>query len=235
MKRSLAALAVLALTLPAQAGPIADFDTAYDAAWANYRQALFATNSGDAAASAAARTALSDQWSALIEAWEATPPPQYADDPGFADTLEQVAWLINKSSGQIVEGDLHGAHVTLEGIRAELAALHERNHIETFSDRMNAYHGVMEQVLASDLTTLDAAGIDRVQEQAALLAFLAKDLLSAPPPAYWDNPEFGALSEAFQASVTAFQDAARSGDPRAIRAAAKGLKKPYAKLFLTFG
>ncbi|MEZ5716097.1 MAG: hypothetical protein R3D85_13565 [Paracoccaceae bacterium] len=235
MKPSLAALAFLALTLPARAGPVADFNAAYDAAWASYRQALFATNAGDTAASARARNALSDQWRALIDAWESTPPPHYADDPGFADTLEQVAWLINKSSGQIVEGDLHGAHETLEGIRDELAALHERNRIETFSDRMNAYHSMMEQVLRTDLSALDAAAIDRVQEDAALLAFLARDLLSSPPPAYWDNPDFDPLSQAFQASVAAFQDAARSGDPQAIRAAAAGLKKPYAKLFLKFG
>ncbi|MDQ2090620.1 hypothetical protein [Marimonas arenosa] len=229
------ALALLFAPLAATAGPVADFETAYRDAYATYRKALFLTNSGDTAGSAEAAHALSDKWTALRDSWEAAPPPHYEDDPGWRDTLVQVAWLINRSSGQIVEGDLNGAHETLEGVREELAALHDRNGIESFSDRMNAYHAEMEHVLMTDLSTLDAAAIDALQERAALLHYLARDLLAAPPPEGRDNPDFDALAKTFEASVAAFLAAARAGDAEAIRKAAAGLKKPYARLFVKFG
>ena len=234
MKR-LFTLAALLLAQSALAGPVADFETAYRAAYADYRQALFATNAGDAAASAAARSALSDRWTALRDRWEAAPPPHFEDDPGFTDTLAQVAWLINRSSGLIAEGNLHAAHETLEAIRDELSALHTRNRIETFSDRMNAYHAEMEHVLATDLSTLDAAAVAGLRERAALLDYLARDILSEPPPEGRNNPAYDALTVPFAASAAAFLAAARAGDPAAIRAAVKGLRKPYAMLFVKFG
>lgn len=237
MKRPVLSLALAALfsPLPVAAGPVSEFEAAYRDAYATYRAALFKTNSGDAAGSAMVGNALSEKWTALLDTWEAAPPPHYEDDPGFSDTLEQVAWLISKSSGEIVEGDLHGAHETLEGVREELAALHARNNIETFSDRMNAYHAEMEHVLMTDLSTLDAAAIDMLQERAAILDYLARDLLSSPPPGGRDSPEYTALEAAFEASVAQLLAATRAGDPAAIREAVKGLKKPYAMLFVKFG
>ena len=73
------------------------------------------------------------------------------------------------------------SHATLEAVREAFGALHARNGIETFSDRMNAYHAQMEHILGLDLSALDAAGKQAMLEQAAVLAYLAQDVLAGPP------------------------------------------------------
>lgn len=234
MKPVLSALALAALLWPAAAlsGPVRDFEQAYADMYASYRAALFMTNTGDAAASEKSHAALRMKWDSLGHDWAQTPPPHYADDPAWGLTLLGVAGLIDASGEQIAAGQLPQAHETLEGIRDALGDLHARNDIETFSDRMNAYHAEMEHVLAMDLAMIDRAAM---VERAAVLDYLARDLLAAPPHGADGDPAFAEASAPFAASVAAFLAAARSGDPAAIRAAVAGLRKPYAKLFLKFG
>ena len=100
---------------------------------------------------------------------------------------------------------------------------------------MNAYHAEMEVILGIDLSAMDAAAKQVLLEHAAVLAYLAEDVLSAPPPAAPGNPEYAPLADAVQNSVDQFLAAARSGDEAALRSAIGGLKVPYSKLFLKFG
>lgn len=69
---------------------------------------------------------------------------------------------------EIAVDDLPKAHVTLEGIRSEIGELHDRNGMVSFSDRMNAYHARMEEVLALDLANLPESGIAVLQDHAAM-------------------------------------------------------------------
>lgn len=84
---------------------------------------------------------------------EATnPPPQYEDDGGFANTLKAVETLTAEAQGKVngckVEGgNLAKAHEALEGVRAQFGALHLRNGLHGFSDRMNACQARMVEVL----------------------------------------------------------------------------------------
>ncbi|WP_137701204.1 hypothetical protein [Marimonas lutisalis] len=224
----------LAFANPANAGPVADFEAQYRDAYASYRAALFTTNSGDAAAAEKATNSFSEKWQALIDAW-GNPPPHLENDDEYATTMLAVTAILVFARAQIGQGDLPGAHETLEGVRDLLSDLHARNAIETFSDRMNAYHAEMEHVLASDLSALDDAGIATLRERAAVLDYLARDLVGTPPPGAAGTPEYEALIKAFTTSVQELLTATRAGDAAAIKAAIGGLKKPYARLFLKFG
>ena len=236
MKRLLASAFVLSLGLaPALAGPVADFETAYDVAYANYRGALFATNSGDAAKSVAALAQFDSTWTGLMTQYRASPPPQYEADPFWDQTMQEVTDLLDRARTEAAAGDLPVAHETLEGIRESLGSLHARNAVETFSDRMNAYHAEMEVILGIDTSGMGSAVKQSLLEHSAVLAYLAADVLDAPPAAAIDNAEFAALAAAMQASVDKFVSAARSGDEAALLAAVGGLKVPYSKLFLKFG
>lgn len=231
---SLVLAAVLAAGA-ASAGPVSDFEVAHREMYATYRAALFQTNGGKAAESAAAISELEAQLSALSATYGAAPPPQYADDPLWTETLDAAAALVGTAAGQIGAGHLAEAHETLEGVRDLFGDLHARNGVETFSDRMNAYHAEMEHVLAMDLAQVGPEQMGPVLERAAVLDYLARDVLGAPPEEAAGDPAYAALAEAFSASVDAFLEAARSGDPERVRAAAGGLKVPYSKLFLKFG
>lgn len=220
---------------PAISGPVADFEAAYAEMYAGYRTALFATNAGNAEKSTAALGGLQKHWDALVQTYGQTPPPQYEDDPMWSETVAEVSGSIAKAGEAVAAGDLPASHETLEAVREAFSALHARNGIETFSDRMNAYHAEMERVLSVDLSALDAAASQTMLEHAAVLAYLAQDVLSAPAAGAADDPDYAPLSAAFQASVDAFVTAARAGDEAAIKAAVGGLKVPYSKFFLKFG
>lgn len=228
-------IAVLACLSPAFAGPVTDFESAYGEMYTGYRSALFATNSGSAEKSTAAMQGLGTQWDSLVATYGQTPPPQYEADPKWNETIAAVSESISKASEAVAKGDFPASHATLEGVREAFSALHARNGIETFSDRMNAYHAEMEQILGLDLSVTDPSTKQKVLEHAAVLAYLAQDVLSAPPANAEGNADYASLSAAMQASVDQLLAAARAGDEAAIKTAVGGLKVPYSKFFLKFG
>lgn len=229
MKRLLATAFVLSLTVaPVVAGPVADFENSYNVAYFSYRTALFATNTGE---SVGALKQLENNWTGLMTQYRASPPPQFEADPLWDQPIEDVTSLLDRSKAQADTG----AHETLEGIREALGALHARNHVETFSDRMNAYHTEMEVILSNDTANMDVDVKRALLEHSTVLAYLATDVLSAPPAAAPESPEFATLAAGLQTSVDPFVDAARSGDDAALLAAIGALKVPYSKLFLKFG
>ena len=231
----LAAAAGLTLALigSASAGPVSDFETAMRGAYADYRGALFQTNANKPEAAVQAVDAFKQKWAALAAA-NVTAPPQYADDPAYTETLAKVAAITDKAATEVAAGKLPEAHATLEAIRFEIGGLHERNGIVGFSDRMNAYHAKMEDVLGKDYSGFDAAGLGALREDAAVLAYLAADI-KAYPPAEAADPAYGKLLDGMTDSVTKLANAARAGDPAATKSALDGLKVPYSKLFLKFG
>lgn len=228
-----AAALVLAFVGSASAGPVAEFETALRAAYADYRAALFQTNAGQPQAAVKAVDAFRRKWTALVAANPAA-PPQYADDPAYAATLAKVAATADIAAGEVAAGELPKAHETLEAIRFQIGGLHERNGIVGFSDRMNAYHAKMEEVLGKDYGGFDAAGLGALREDAAVLTWLAADI-SAHPPAEASDPAYGKLLDSLVDSVTRLSAAARSGDVAAAKSALGSLKAPYSKLFLKFG
>ncbi|MEQ8696814.1 MAG: hypothetical protein RLT05_09690 [Bauldia litoralis] len=222
------------LAAVAHAGPVGDFEGNLRAAYADYRSALFFTNTSDPDKASSAIDGFQEKWSALAND-NAGAPPQYADDPDYAATLAAVAGIADTAAGEVAAGKLGEAHETLEAIRDQIGHLHERNGIVTFSDRMNAYHAEMERVLGSDYGTFDAEALGRLREDAAILAYLADDIVAHPPAGAPADPAFVAALKPFEASVMALRQAARSGDAAAARKAVGGLKGPYSKLFLKFG
>lgn len=236
MRRHIFATTILAVGIggAATAGPVADFETTFRGVYGNYRTALFATNSGDAAKSAKAVAAFEDGWAALIADHGDNPPPQYADDPAWGDTLASVQARLANAQADVAAGTLPAAHEALEGIRDDIGALHDRNGIETFSDRMNAYHAAMEEILAIDPASVDAALVPHLLQEAGVLAYLAADIAAHPAPEA-AHDAYAPLASAFQASVAGFVTAVESADPDTIRAGMAGLKVPYSKFFLMFG
>ncbi|MGC9371594.1 MAG: hypothetical protein ACP5DX_18845, partial [Paracoccaceae bacterium] len=183
---------------------------------------------------AKALAGLARKWDGLSADWATSPPPQYADDPAYAETLARVETTIAAAADQVAAGDLPGAHETLEAVRDALGELHLRNGIVTFSDRMNAYHARMEHVLMTDYAAMGEAALGLLREEAAVLAYLADDIAAHPAPEA-DDPDFSPRLAALRKSVQALQEATRAGDLEAALAAARGLKKPFSQFFVKFG
>lgn len=229
---SLSAIALLVGSTMAFAGPVEDFETALRESYGDYRMALFATNSGDAAKSAKATGAFATSWAALSASYGTTPPPQYETDAAYAETFAAVQAQIDAAQADIDAGALPKAHEALEGVRGAIGSLHERNDIASFSDRMNAYHAAMEEVLGLDLATADAVTL---AEHAGVMGYLAAEIVRLPAPEAAGNADYANLQDAFTASVKAYSAAVKAGDAAAIKVAVDGLKVPYSKFFLMFG
>lgn len=217
------------------AGPVSEFEASYRAMYASYRAALFATNAGDPAKATEALAGFADEWTALTATYAAAPPPQYADDPLWSETIAAVNTSVDEAVSSVAAGKLPEAHEILEGTRENFSELHARNGIETFSDRMNAYHAEMEVILGMDAGALDAASMPALFENAGVLAYLAQDVLVAPPAEAAGNDKYAKLAGEFDASVAAFVAAVRAADIAAVQSAAANLKPAYSKFFLNFG
>lgn len=229
--RSIPVAALFVAILPSIAfgGPVRDFENGIRVAYGDYRAALFQTNTGNADKSRAALASFSAKWSRLsLE--HVGPPPQYADDPDYAKTVSSIAAIAEAAAKDVEAGALPKAHETLEAIRDEIGALHERNGIVSFSDRMNAYHAKMEEILGKDY----AAQPGMLREDAAILSFLAQDIASHPPNEAGD-PEYDRLRNGMIAATGALLDGSRSADATIIKNAMDGLKGPYSRFFLKFG
>jgi hypothetical protein len=217
------------LSTAAWAGPFKEAEARVGQAYAHYRAALFHTNQKDKAATEAALAAFREKWAALVTDWKAAPPPQYVDDVELTATLDAVTRILAVAGTATANGELAKAHDILEAIRDQLGSLRGRNGIISFSDRMNAYHEVMERIVdAADMTPASAL------EEAGLLSHLAGELDRHRPPNV-DMAAFEGSLKALLASVSAFQAAARSGNGAAIDVARRGLKQPYSRMFLRFG
>ena len=225
-------LVVLTSSL-ANAGPVSDFEQEFRHLYGQYRVSLFQTNTGDQKASMDAVSELGQSWSSMADTYAEAPPPQYADDALWPDTIAKVTRLVEQAREEVAEAALPVAHETLELVRDAIGDLHRRNNIELFSDRMNAYHEEMEHLLESSPATPDAVTMAR--ERAAVLRYLADDVLLTPPPEASGNPEYERLASEFSASVQQLQDAARAGGEKELQDALSKLKPVYSRFFLKFG
>ena len=222
------------LALPALASPFTDAEAQLRAVYGDYRAALFLSNAGKAPETAKALAGFDTAWSEMSAQWGTTPPPQYAADAALPQTFDAVSALIGKARDEVAAGKLPAAHETLEGVRAEIAGLHERAGLIGFSDRMNAYHTAMEEVLGRDYAAMGPGAAAALAGDAAVLDYLAAQIVANPAPEA-ANPAYAPLIEAFAASARAFRAAADSGDMAAALAARGALKVPYSRLFAQFG
>jgi hypothetical protein len=228
-------LAAALFSNAAWAGPYADFESEVRDAYASYRAALFQTNKSDKAATEAALDIFSGKWTALTAKWGKAPPPQYIDDRKFGEDLAAIAAITKAARDEATKGELAKSHETLEKIRDLLSDLRERNGVTTFSDRMNAYHAMMEVVVGKSYDAFSTKGLGEVREDAAVLASLFAAVAAKPPADAAGRADYAPALVAIKASVEALLAAARAGDGAATKKAIEGLKRPYSMFFLKFG
>ncbi len=218
---------------PSAAGPVADFERVVRSAYADFRSALFHTNTKNAEASLTSIAAFEVKWSALASLYRAAPPPQYADDPRFGETLDFVARSIAEAKTAVASGDLGKSHDTLEAVRDALGDLRLRNGLLGFSDRVNAFHEHMEHALAR-ANAATPEGLAELREDAAVLGYIAEELKKHPSPDA-ANADYAPLLDALIKAVADLRSAARAGNTESAKAAIGRLKPAFARFFVKFG
>ncbi|PFG64871.1 hypothetical protein AXZ77_3518 [Thioclava sp. ES.031] len=223
------------IAMPAFAGAYQDAEAQLRKAYGDYRAALFLSNQGKQPETKAALDRFVGEWQTLSDAWTAEPPPQYADDAVLGATFDKVSELAAKAEEEVAAGNLPEAHETLEGVRESIGDLHVRNGIVGFSDRMNAYHAEMEEVLARDYAGMGSEGARQLIADASLLSYLAAQIVKHPAPEAETDMGYQKLVDGFAVAVAFFYDAAMAGDMERAMEMRKALKPSYAQLFAKFG
>lgn len=230
-------LAALMLTRQrsAGAGEIASFDAQLRAAYADYRMALMQSNLKNREATDKAMTGFESKWTALLARYRKTPPPQFADDPDFENSVAAIDGILARAKAEFARGDLAAGHDTIEAVRDRIDAMEIRNGRTGFSQRMNAFHHAMEEILQKSYGGLAGAGLTDAIEDGAVLAHLTKELNRLPPPDAAAAPDFKPMLAALADAVGQYQAALRSGEAAAIKTARGRIKPAYARLFVKFG
>lgn len=212
------------------------FTDAMQQAYAPYRVALFKTNNGTPDEATKSVQQAKQAWKKVTDQFSAQPPAPYDRDEKFAATLETVMQVYNQAEEQATQKQLAKSHETLEKVREALADLRHRNQVIIYSDHMNAYHSVMEQILEENKKILaESDGIQQLTAKAGVLIYLSEKLRTEAPEQYRNNAEFTKLIDSQKSSVDALREALFKNDAPAIHAAITKLKMPYSKLFLKFG
>lgn len=220
---------------PLVAGPIAEYEAAFRTAYADYRNALFATNANNRDSSEKTLAAFEAKWSALTTKYRMSPPPQYAEDANWRESLATVSGIVARANAEIGKGALPEAHETLESARGVFSALRARNGLIAYSDRIDAFHHAMEQLLTKSYGGFTGRGLIELLEDASVLAYLSAELRKAPPPDAAGASEFGPLVDAVNKAVTDLLAAAQAGDVEQIKTVRATVKPAFAKLFVKFG
>lgn len=217
------------------AGPIADYEAGFRNAYADYRNALFATNTKNREASNKAIAAFEAKWAPLVARYRKSPPPHYAEDTKWSESLDVVTAIVARANAEVGRGAFAEAHETLESARDVFAALRQRNGVLAYSDRVDAFHHAMEQVLTKSYGGFASAGLTELVEDTAVLSYLGAELRKAPPPDAAHAPEFPQLLDAVINTVADLRAAARAGDVEKIKAGRPKIRSAFAKLFVKFG
>lgn len=154
---------------PGRAGETADFLAASAEAYGPYRGAVSYLRTGNHGLAALALDEMAVRWQALCDRFRERPPAEFAADPAWRDSLDEITRRIEQARARLEAGDPKGTASVLGPIRAELGDLRRRNGIVTFSDRVDALSAAMEPLWfyrknPPDLN--DAQVILRLREQA---------------------------------------------------------------------
>lgn len=213
------------------------FNEEVQKAYSFYRVALFQTNKNNVAKSQEATAQFLKGWKEIITTFSNNPPEVFSTDPEWNATLDTISTIASNSQEQIKGEELKKAHETLEGIRDELSDLRKRNGVIVFSDHINGYHGVMEELLSTGYSAdkIGAEAIVDIEKQLAVLDYLAANIKENAPKNYRDNKKYQQLEQNLFASLDLLKKALAENTPEKISKAIKALKPAYAKLFLNFG
>jgi hypothetical protein len=234
-----AALIAMAVALPAQAGEIADFDTQFNIAWAQYRDALIQSGSShaDGPATREALNAFHTAWRGLELRWSAHPPPQYGEDAEFAQELAAIAEVAHHAARQTHVDEIEQAHITLQQVRALLADMRRKNGLERYTDHMDAFDEKLAETADDGLDQPELTHDQSITliEQTAVLAFLAERLEKRAPANLIDDESFLAQVEGIAGQLRGLKAAVLDGRRDPVVAALSDLRRSFDQFYLSYG
>lgn len=207
-----------------------------------YIPALALTNQMQQEAAARALDRLSKSWDARFAQQF---HEMFMDDAEWHRDTSRLAQCIALAQSELKAGKLLKAHEQLEPIRDLLMDARRRNQVEYPLDTLSQFHATMEAIVKPamrlDADTIDDAQIKRIavlSTQALQEWELVEDAefnLAMFDKDEAEQKQFPGMLNAEHAAIVRLQQALSTKDSHSIITAARGLKPPFAKIYMFFG
>lgn len=189
---------------PATADEAADaFHAAVAGAYQHYREAIHYYETGNSDLGELAFDQFLAGWKALATRYAGNPPPAYAKDADFAETLSAIEAKAASAAGAAPAEAL----LALKPIRGDLAALRKRSGQRVFSDCIDAMNAAMDRLWDYRQKPPDARRLPAFQAAARETAARYRDCLEQAPPALRETAEFRRMMEGALASLARLEAA----------------------------
>ncbi len=196
-------VAVFAAT-PAIADEATDaFHAAVADAYRQYREAVHYHENGNSELGDMALDQFVADWKALTARYAGSPPPAYAKDAAFAETLTAIEAKAASALGSAPAEAL----LALKPIRADLAALRKRNGQHVFSDCIDAMNAAMDRLWEYRQKPPDAKRLPVFQAATRDTAARYRECREQAPPALRESAEFNRMIDGALASFARLEAA----------------------------
>ncbi len=202
-----------------------------------YIPALALTNQGQVSPSRKAVERLAAHWSQTQSLWITA----CGDAAAGRLLTTAVSDSLQETQRHLDQGACSLAHESLEPIREIMAAARRAAAIDYPLDGLTDFHATMERIvqpaMAMSPEQVDAAYRSEVGLLATQAVLKWKGVAATDFSVLWPEgaAERNGQVRQVQAALDRLQSALAEGDPAALLKAARGLKPPFAKLYMSFG
>lgn len=231
-------MVILLASFQSRADTAQSFDTAIGKAYAGYRAATSYLRTGNPGLASLEAAGALDALDEAIAKYGATPPPAYAKDPTFNQTLTDIQDRLEKGLAEAEAGDTKGAAKTLAPVRDMLYELRKRNGVRLYADCITELNRAMEPLFRHRHETPDLANADvraQVTTESRTYEGLLKDCRSLAPKGYEGDPEFRRLFDGTLESVQSMYPAIDSGEPGRVINVLRELRSFDRIIYFRFG
>jgi hypothetical protein len=205
-----------------------EFHAAVAGAYRHYREAIHYHETGNADLGDLALDQFLADWKALAAHYADKPPPAYAKDAAFAETLTAIEGKAQSAVGAAPAEAL----LALKPIRDDLAALRQRSGQRIFSDCIDAMNAAMDRLWAYREKPPTARQMPAFVAATKASAARYRECLEQAPPALRDSAEFKRMMEGALASFARLEAAT---DAQLIVSLIRELRSFDKLIWLRFG
>lgn len=187
-----------------------------------YKQTLFLTGKGERKQAIANYEKLLPAFSGFQTRYLAWQPVALKGDKAFAGDLEMVDSILRGVNDMVRSGDLHQAHLALEGVRSVFQGIFKRNGFSMLAVTLVDFHDTMELMLDAG-NAKDAAKVQTLYAQV--------DTKMKAIEAEASDPDI----QTIRSHLEALNKAAQDGDVGSLPTRADELKSSFVKVYLQRG
>ncbi|WNJ98898.1 hypothetical protein L2D14_13580 [Thalassospiraceae bacterium LMO-JJ14] len=179
-----------------------------------------------------------DVWRDIVQTYAGSPPPAYAKDSSFRDTLSGIGKVLEAALAAAEEGDTKAAAKYLTPVRDTLYDLRKRNGVRLYADCITELNRAVEPLYKHRHLTPEL-GIPKVREQitgeSRTYETLLLDCRGMAPKKYTEDPEFIRLFDGTTDSIRSMYPAIKSEDPVRVINVLRELRSFDRIIYFRFG